>query len=268
MEDKHEIMVAESSAPLSNSFNMVNVEEAKAFMENYQQVVEALLDSSDYQKMGKARFKKKSAWRKLATAFNISDDIIKEEIVRDDDYGIISAKYYVQATLPNGRSGVGVGVCSIFDKITKKDAEKPSNFVLRNRFNNAEHDVPSTAHTRAKNRAIADLIGAGEVSADELNESAGETKVRPKPRVAAPKKPSAKPKKTDEVIEVEVVADKPALTIKDKMEKDNAIKMAVKELQEDNKVVNNNTVKALLLEKMEKGALSKEAYVKAKEIMG
>ena len=129
MGDKQEIMVAESSAPLSNSFNMVNVEDAKAFMENYQQVVEALLDSSDYQKIGKSNKKKKSAWRKLATAFNISDEIIKEEITHDENYAIISAKYHVKATLPNGRSGVGVGVCSIFDKITKKDAEQPSNFV-------------------------------------------------------------------------------------------------------------------------------------------
>ena len=31
-----------------------------------------------------------------------------------------------------------------------------------------EHDVISTAHTRAKSRAIADLIGAGEVSAEEM----------------------------------------------------------------------------------------------------
>ena len=93
----------------------------------------------------------------------------------EGDGQIITARYKVKAILPNGRSTIGVGVCSIYDKIrytaTKKydaDKETPSNFELRGRFSNAEHDVPSTAHTRAKNRAISDLIGAGETSAEEL----------------------------------------------------------------------------------------------------
>ena len=170
MEAKESVVADDNAITTVNDFNIVNVDDAKAFMDNYQDLVEALLDPSDYQKIGGKKFKKKSAWRKLATAFNITDEVVKEDIVRDDNYGIISAKYYVKATLLNGRSSVGVGVCSIFDKITKKDSEQPSNFVLRNRFNNAEHDVPSTAHTRAKNRAIADLIGAGEVTADEMSD--------------------------------------------------------------------------------------------------
>ena len=64
--------------------------------------------------------KKKSAWRKLATAFNISDDIVEEEIIRDDQHRIISAKFVVKATLPNGRYSMGTGDCSIYDKINKK----------------------------------------------------------------------------------------------------------------------------------------------------
>ena len=41
--------------------------------------------------------------------------------------------------------------------------------MLRQRFSNPENDVRGTAHTRAKNRAISDLIGAGEVSAEEID---------------------------------------------------------------------------------------------------
>lgn len=174
MSENEIAVVEESTTPsLSNQFDIVDVEAAEAFMNNYQDLVKALLDVEEDYQDGK---KKKSAWRKLATAFNISDEIVNEQLIFDDvDGQIITARYKVKAILPNGRSTIGVGVCSIYDKIrytaTKKydaDKETPSNFELRGRFSNAEHDVPSTAHTRAKNRAISDLIGAGETSAEEL----------------------------------------------------------------------------------------------------
>lgn len=172
-----EIAVVENTPASINPFEMVNPEAVSDYMENYIEVCEAILEDADYQQIGEKKAKKKSAWRKLATAFRISDEIIDEQLIFDDTDQIVKAKYTVQAYLPNGRSTIGVGVCSIYDKIRYKptgkfpaDKETPSNFELRGRFSNAEHDVPSTAHTRAKNRAIADLIGAGEVSAEELNE--------------------------------------------------------------------------------------------------
>lgn len=161
----------------SEQFDLVDIQGASAFMNNYQEAIKALLTPEDYQAIGNRDFKKKSAWRKLATAFRISDEIVNEQLEYDDINQIIRARYRVRCTLPNGRTAEGVGVCSIFDKIrynpTKNnpaDTETPSNFILRGRFSNAEHDVPSTAHSRAKNRAIADLIGAGEVSAEEMSE--------------------------------------------------------------------------------------------------
>lgn len=279
----NELVEVEDALPTtSNSFEMVDVESAKAFMQNYQEVVEALLDDGDYQKMGKNKFKKKSAWRKLQTAFNISDSIVKEETEVDEKGQIISSKFYVKATLPNGRSSVGVGVCSIFDKITKKDASQPSNFVLRNRFNNAEHDVPSTAHTRAKSRAISDLIGAGEVSAEELE--GHETKkvtATAKPKTATKKaatKPKAKAKTTkpkaktkaavdDEAIEVQVVESKKRKTIKDLIEESNTIKMCVDELQEKGITVNRDAIKEYLTNKTKSGAIVKEDYDECMKLM-
>lgn len=96
MESKELVDVDNNAITTANDFNIVNVDDAKAFMDNYQDLVEALLDPTDYQKIGGKKFKKKSAWRKLATAFNITDEVVKEDIVRDDNYGIISAKYYVK----------------------------------------------------------------------------------------------------------------------------------------------------------------------------
>lgn len=268
------VEVSDATPVASNTFEMVDVESAKAFMDNYQQVVEALLDDKDYQKMGKNKFKKKSAWRKLQTAFNISDDIVKEKTEVDENNQIISSKFYVKATLPNGRSSVGVGVCSIFDKITKKDATQPSNFVLRNRFNNAEHDVPSTAHTRAKSRAISDLIGAGEVSAEEL-EGHTETKkvtATAKPKKAVTKKAKTKPKKAaveKEAIEVEIVGEskKKSNTLKDLIDSNNNIKMAVDEMQEKGVGVTRDKLKEYLENKSRTGGLTKEDFDECMKLM-
>ena len=164
---ENEIAVVEDTTAVShiNQLDLVDIDYAVKSQKNFEELVEALLDKdTDYQG-GK---KKKSAWRKLARAFNISDEKICDRIIRDENHQIISAYFEVKAILPNGRYGIGVGDCSIFDKINKDDADMPSNFELRKRFTNAEHDVISTAHTRAKSRAIADLIGAGEVSAEEM----------------------------------------------------------------------------------------------------
>jgi hypothetical protein len=113
----------------------------------------ALLDDSDYQAISGKRYKKKSAWRKLAAAFNVSDTVLRSNIDREVDSGHIwRAEVLVRASAPNGRSAEGLGVASVRER----------------HFNNPEHDLPATAHTRAKNRAFSDLFGLGEVSAEEM----------------------------------------------------------------------------------------------------
>ena len=63
------------------------------------------------------------------------------------------AYYCVRATLPNGRSVESDALCSR----SERGKDKVS-----------DHTIMSTAKTRATNRAIAELIGAGEVSAEEM----------------------------------------------------------------------------------------------------
>lgn len=292
-DDLVEISKAEAISIQKTTLGLVDVKGAKAFMNNYQDVCKALLDKSDYQNVvinGKPKpFKKKSAWRKIATAFNISDDILEKEIIRDENHQIISATFYVIATAPNGRTGVASASCAIFDKINKKDTEQPSNFELRKRFNNAENDVITTAHTRAKSRAIADLVGMGEVSAEELGDmgviekpksvsatpkkSAKSAKKSTKKTV--PKKKGVKPKPAKEeeaiTVEAEVVedmsGDKPSKSMKELMEEDDNIKRAVNELREENRVVNRDSVKDGLITLMEAGAVTEEDYKNAKELL-
>lgn len=204
-EEMNEVMVVDNTTT-TTSLSPVNVDGAVEFWDNYQELTKALLDESDYQD---TQFKKKSAWRKYATAFNLSDEIIKEEEIREPDtQQIITSKVWVKCTAPNGRSTVGVGICSIYDKITNKDMSQPSNFILRQRFSNAEHDIPSTAHTRAKNRAISDMIGAGEVSAEEMSLEAMQGKTRRRKKVQ-------KKNPDKEIIEAQVLNEQDEL---DKLE--------------------------------------------------
>ena len=188
-----EVVVVDDTTAIShsNQLELIDVEYAEACQQNYLDLVEALLDEqSDYQS-GK---KKKSAWRKLAKAFNISDEKICDRIIRDENHQIISAYFEVKAILPNGRYSIGVGDCSIFDKVNHNDVEMPSNFELRKRFTNAEHDVIATAHTRAKSRAISDLIGAGEVSAEEVENEPKQVSRTSKKNVDETSEPTAEPK--------------------------------------------------------------------------
>jgi hypothetical protein len=219
-----ELTVKEEAAPTTvGGFDLVDPEGAKAYWENYEEVVNAILTKDDYQG---TQFKKKSAYRKLATAFQFSDEVVKEDIIKDDKGRVVTAEFHVKATAKNGRFAIGVGMCSLYDKISKKDRTEPSEFELRKRFSNPDHDIISTAHTRAKNRAIADLIGTGEVSAEEMDIAKGGNfergNVAPtnrrRVRKPAPEKKKPRPEKEpkQEVVEAEVIekSENTALVLK------------------------------------------------------
>lgn len=281
MSNNELVAVDDSTAPTTiQPLQTVDVEAAKDFMNNYQELVEALLDKSDYQPIqtanGIKKSKKKSAWRKLATAFNISDEVIEKEIIRDECHRIISARYEVKATLPNGRHGVGTGSASIYDKTSKKDTKEPTPFELRQRFTNAEHDITSTAHTRAKSRAISDLIGAGEVSAEELSGVGVKPKAPVKPKSAKPKpakpvapKAPSKPK-VKEAIEVEATEVKEPeepKSFKEICDSNPALTMAVKELQATESPINHAFVHDKLLDLLDMGKVTTEEYKNAKALL-
>jgi len=95
------------------------------------------------------RRKNKSAWRKLMRFFNLSVRIrdVKMQQVEGKKVAVVIAV----ATSPSGRTSEAIGCASEDEREFAKD-----------------HDLIALASTRAKNRAIADLIGFGEVSAEEL----------------------------------------------------------------------------------------------------
>lgn len=161
-QEKHQITPYETVKPL------VTPEQAADEWKLYQQLKKALLSSDDYQRIGKGKYIKKSGFRKIAVYFGLSDHIQEEEKVeREDDSFYWRIKVKVEA--PNGRQSIGVGICD----------SRERNFAHK------EHDVYATAHTRAKNRAISDMVAGGVVSAEEMQ--------TPNHTPTNPPSPSSKP---------------------------------------------------------------------------
>ena len=146
--------------------NVPNVEIAKKQWAAYQELCRGILDKSDYQNIQvkekdengqyvvvEREFKKKSAWQKLGRAFNVDTCIVEKEFQRTKTGRINEAYYCIRATLPNGRSVESDALCSRFEKGKSKVSD---------------HTIMATAKTRATNRAISELIGAGEVSSEEM----------------------------------------------------------------------------------------------------
>jgi hypothetical protein len=127
---------------------------------DYQDLLPKLLDKSDYQDAGRGEtFVKKSGWRKIATAFDLDVTLISSTVERDHDGTPLRAEVIARAIAPSGRSMDGDGYCSIDEKRFKSPSARGK----------LENDLRATATTRAKNRAIADLVGMGAVSAEEVS---------------------------------------------------------------------------------------------------
>uniref|UniRef100_A0A0D9X3B2 Uncharacterized protein n=1 Tax=Leersia perrieri TaxID=77586 RepID=A0A0D9X3B2_9ORYZ len=111
----------------------------------YQDAALSILDKSDYTSISGNPYIKKSGWRKISCFFNISFEIKDRSIEFDETRNVNRAEFVVRASMQGGRFSDGWGSCDRREK----------------RFNKPNHDVPSTAETRAKNKACQDLLGIG-----------------------------------------------------------------------------------------------------------
>lgn len=157
---KPEVIDKETAVQIMESNGIVNVESKVEAWNNYQELCTKLLNDTDYQyyedRDGTTkRFPKKSAWFKLGKAFNVNTEIVEKEVYRSKTGRVQEAYYRVCAYLKDGSRTVEADAsCDVWEKGKAKSSG---------------HDLRTTAETRATNRAIAKLIGAGEVSAEEIN---------------------------------------------------------------------------------------------------
>lgn len=138
-------------------------EDARRAMSAYQELCAAVLVDDDW--IGRPgepeSFVKRSGWDKLATFYGASVELIGEtKLERDADGKLLRASARARATDPRtGRVRDGGGACG----------RNEPRFVNARGRQKIEHDLPSTAETRATNRAISNLIGFGAVSAEEVD---------------------------------------------------------------------------------------------------
>lgn len=138
------------TAPNAMIAPLVDARAARQAIEQYEELKAAIAIPSDYVRDAKGRtYLKKSFWRRIARCFGLSVEVVREERTVEGD-GTIRYTVTARATAPNGQSMDGDGLC------TSRE------------FGPTEHNVRAKACTRARNRAISDLVGGGEVSADEL----------------------------------------------------------------------------------------------------
>jgi hypothetical protein len=141
----------------------LNVEEQTAAMAEHQAMLRGVLDDSDYQGAGGGkRFVKKSGWRKIATAYSLSLEVVPgtDKVDRAEDGSVERASVWVRATAPNGRFAEGDGYCDVAEERFSGN---------RGNKTKLENDLRGTASTRATNRAISNLVGMGDVSAEEMD---------------------------------------------------------------------------------------------------
>ncbi|OVA18348.1 hypothetical protein BVC80_1835g787 [Macleaya cordata] len=108
-----------------------------SLFKDYQNAAMAILERSDYTIISGSPFIKKSGWRKISFYFNLSFEIKDKSIEFDDNRNVQRAEFVVRAYMQGGRFSDGWGSCERREK----------------RFLKPNHDIPSTAETRAKNKA-------------------------------------------------------------------------------------------------------------------
>ena len=131
--------------------NLPSEQEITEYYERYKFVKKAIIDKTDIQFIGTRSFLKKSGFRKFIQAFKLSLEIL-DKCMSVGDKGL-EFEVVVRCTAPNGQFVDAVAICQQFEK----------------KGNRSKHDTLATATTRAKNRAISDLVAFGEVSAEEMN---------------------------------------------------------------------------------------------------
>ena len=129
-----------------------NLTGAVETMKAFQDLKTKLLDASDTVEIQGKKYIKRSGWRKIALAFNITTEIVSVEHEKIGDIYVVRVK--ARAVAPNGRVSEEIAAC---DSSEFRGSIAPSI-----------HNIETKAATRAINRAISNLVGGGEVSAEEL----------------------------------------------------------------------------------------------------
>lgn len=201
----------------------VDVVQALTAYREIQVGLDAALGESAMVRIGDKLHRTKTFWNAISCAFQLELDIMREDFQRmgdpcehclnSEDWGYVIT---VVASAPDGRRSFGDGACFASEKVvyqTRWESYKDDRGRSRNRKvevldadgqpsidrrltreGRTMHNVRSTAMTRARNRAISNLVGFGEVSAEELHPARADNAPEPQASSEAAK-PAAQPPK-------------------------------------------------------------------------
>lgn len=130
-----------------------NLSGAVELVKEFQKAKAQLLTKDDMVRRGDGFSINKSGWRKIALAFGVSTEVLKTETVQIE--GVYTCRVTAKASSSSGKFCTNIGLCD-------------ANEVRASRMDPTPHNIEAKAATRAINRAISDLVGGGEVSAEEL----------------------------------------------------------------------------------------------------
>jgi hypothetical protein len=154
-----------------------SIEKTLEALKRFEEFKRRVLTEDDYVTMTirneKRKYIKKSGWLKYALACSISLEKREErEEIKDD--GTRVYHYTYRAIAPSGRFADAVGSASSEERD----------------FAHEVHDVRALAQTRAMERAISNLVGGGELGAEEMlgvEEQTKTSEVKPAPVAEMPK---------------------------------------------------------------------------------
>lgn len=151
MEEKNEVVVAEQPIVMP----AVSTKDGVAAFRQFEEIKANVLTEVDKQPINNKPYIRKTGWRKIKTLFNLKEEILLREC---EDYEITGAKhkrwiYRVRVSAKNGAFADAEMCCDTQEPFSRN---KPMSAVM------------AMAQTRAFNRAISDLVGGGEVSAEEM----------------------------------------------------------------------------------------------------
>lgn len=148
-----------------NEIQVVDYVGAKQAMAAFEKFKSSVLTESDLYKQGNKFYVRKSGWMKYAMALGITTHVYNERVesVKFKGQEVLVYNFDAKASAPNGRSAEAVGSAS-------SDEGKP--------WADALHSIRAMAQTRAVERAISNLVGGGEVGAEEMDSKSVDAEYR------------------------------------------------------------------------------------------
>ena len=168
---------------------VMTVAEAQEQFQKFQEFKVSVLTDEDKEPIKGKPYVRKTGWRKIGRLFGLSEEILSSRREVDPD-GTKRWIYKVRVKSETGMFADAEMSCDTQEAFAWNDKEAYKLPFKERRYPKPESAIMAMAQTRAYNRAISDLVGGGESSAEEMSE----IEVRQEPKnITPPRQPISNP---------------------------------------------------------------------------